>query len=161
MIRIGHGYDVHRFSQTPKPLIIGGVEVDPLLGVEAHSDGDVLIHALCDALLGAMALRDIGYHFPDTDHENKDKPSRFFLEKIMFLLSEKNYQVNNIDITIVAQKPKLANHIDQICQTLANIMKINQTSVNVKATTTERLGFVGREEGISAYAVCLIQKRAD
>ncbi|MCF6765378.1 2-C-methyl-D-erythritol 2,4-cyclodiphosphate synthase [Thiotrichales bacterium 19S3-7] len=160
MIRIGHGYDVHKFSQIPKPLILGAIEVDACLGVEAHSDGDVIIHALSDALLGALALRDIGYHFPDTDRNNKDKSSVFFLEEIMKLLKREAYQINNIDITVVAQKPKLSNHIDSICHRLAQIMDLKRNQVNVKATTTERLGFIGREEGIAVYAVCLIQKHS-
>ncbi|MCF6775109.1 2-C-methyl-D-erythritol 2,4-cyclodiphosphate synthase [Thiotrichales bacterium 19X7-9] len=159
MIRIGHGYDVHKFSQVPKPLILGGIEIDQVSGVEAHSDGDVIIHALCDALLGALALRDIGYHFPDTDVRNKNKSSSYFLAEIMQLLIKDNYKINNIDITVVAQKPKLSSHIEAICLYLAELMHIKRNQINVKATTTERLGFVGRKEGIAVYAVCLIQSQ--
>ncbi|MCF6767304.1 2-C-methyl-D-erythritol 2,4-cyclodiphosphate synthase [Thiotrichales bacterium 19S11-10] len=157
MIRIGHGYDVHRFSQTPKPLILAGIKVDEEMGVDAHSDGDVIIHALCDALLGAAALRDIGYHFPDTDEKHKGQSSHVFLETVMKLLVEKNYHINNIDITVVAQKPKLKNFISDMIESLAGIIRIKNDQINIKATTTEKLGFVGRVEGISAYAVCLIQ----
>lgn len=157
MIRIGHGYDVHKFSETPKPLILGGVEVDPLYGVEAHSDGDVVIHAICDALLGALALRDIGYHFPDTDEKNKNKDSTYFLSEIIKLLNEKNYKINNLDVTVILQKPKLAPFIESMRARLACVMQINLEQINVKATTTEKLGFVGRKEGIAVHSVCLIE----
>ncbi len=156
--RIGHGYDVHKFSSIPKPLYLAGLEVDPLMGVEAHSDGDVLLHALCDALLGAAALRDIGYHFPDTDTQYRNKNSSFFVVNILKKLQEQHYVIGNVDITVVAQQPKLSKFIPQMIDNLAKLLLLDKSNVNIKATTTEKLGFVGRREGIASYAVVLIYK---
>lgn len=154
-IRIGHGYDVHAFG--PGELItLGGVKISHIHGFVAHSDGDVLIHALCDALLGAAALGDIGQHFPDTDAEFENIDSRKLLRHVMELLKQRGYWVVNVDCTIVAQAPKLAPHIDQMRVLLASDLAITQSEVNVKATTTEKLGFVGRKEGVEAHAVVLI-----
>ncbi|MFC3150445.1 2-C-methyl-D-erythritol 2,4-cyclodiphosphate synthase [Litoribrevibacter euphylliae] len=154
-MRIGHGYDVHAFG--PGELItLGGVKISHIHGFVAHSDGDVLIHALCDALLGAAALGDIGQHFPDTDAEFENIDSRKLLRHVMELLKQRGYWVVNVDCTIVAQAPKLAPHIDQMRVLLASDLAITQSEVNVKATTTEKLGFVGRKEGVEAHAVVLI-----
>lgn len=155
-IRIGHGYDAHRF-QTGGRLILGGVEVPHHQGLLAHSDGDVVIHALCDALLGALALGDIGQHFPDNQENYKGIDSRILLRQVVALLHEQHYQVGNADLTIVAQSPKLAPFIDAMRHCLASDLRLNQSQVSVKATTTERMGFVGREEGIAAYAVVLLE----
>jgi len=154
-IRIGHGYDVHAFGEGDV-ITLGGVKISHSHGFIAHSDGDVLIHALCDALLGALALGDIGKHFPDTDAEFENIDSRKLLRHVMGLLQERGYWVVNVDCTIAAQAPKLAPHIDQMRVLLAEDMGITQGDVNVKATTTERLGFVGRKEGVEAHAVVLI-----
>ena len=161
MFRIGHGYDVHKFSSELKPLIIGGVVVDRTLGVEAHSDGDVLYHALCDALLGAIAQRDIGFHFPDIDDSNKNRNSADFIKYAQELIFKQGYSLSNLDITLVAQKPKLMNFIVNIQQSIATTLNIDVNQVNVKATTTEKLGFIGREEGIAAYAVVLLYKKSE
>jgi 2-C-methyl-D-erythritol 2,4-cyclodiphosphate synthase len=154
-MRVGHGYDVHRFKAGRK-LILGGVEITYELGLEAHSDGDVAIHALCDALLGAAALGDIGRHFSDQNTEFKDIDSRILLRRVYDLITQKGYQISNFDITIVAQAPKLAPYIDTMRDRLAADLKINPSQANVKATTTEKLGFSGRKEGIAAYAVVCI-----
>jgi 2-C-methyl-D-erythritol 2,4-cyclodiphosphate synthase len=154
-MRIGHGYDVHRFCAGRK-LILGGVEIPSEFGLEAHSDGDVAIHALCDALLGAAALGDIGRHFSDQQSEFKNIDSRILLRHVYDLITQKGYQVGNIDLTIVAQAPKLAPYIHTMCERLAEDLKIDLSQVNIKATTTEKLGFAGRKEGIAAYAVALI-----
>jgi 2-C-methyl-D-erythritol 2,4-cyclodiphosphate synthase len=155
-MRIGHGYDVHRF-QAGRKLILGGVEVPYELGVEAHSDGDVVLHALCDALLGAAALGDIGQHFPDTDAKFKNIDSRELLRHVMQLLHAKSYQVGNADITIVAQAPKLAPYLEKMCENIAADLQITRDQVNLKATTTEKMGFTGRKEGLAAYAVVLLK----
>jgi len=157
-MRIGHGFDVHQFAQD-RPLIIGGVNIPHHLGLAGHSDADVLLHAICDALLGAAGLGDIGRHFPETDHSYKNVDSRVLLRHVMGLLHEKNFVAINIDATIVAQQPKMAPHIDAMCRHIAEDVQIDQTQINVKATTTEKLGFTGREEGIAAHAVCLIDSR--
>ena len=154
-MRIGTGYDVHRLEEG-LPLWIGGVLVPHTHGLLGHSDADVLIHAVCDALLGAAALGDIGKHFPDTDPQYKGISSVKLLAHVGKLLKEKGYTVGNIDSTIVAQRPKLAPHIQQMRQTMADALGIDVEQMSVKATTTERLGFEGREEGISAQAVALI-----
>lgn len=155
MIRIGHGYDVHKFSQNRK-CIIGGVEIPYELGLLGHSDADVLLHAICDALLGAAALGDIGKHFPDNDNAFLNIDSRILLRKTVELLKEKGYKIGNIDATVIAQKPKMAPYIDQMRQNIAEDCGIRLEQVNIKATTEEGLGFTGALEGISAHAVCVI-----
>jgi 2-C-methyl-D-erythritol 2,4-cyclodiphosphate synthase len=154
--RIGHGFDVHKYSAEDKPLLLAGVEVHPTMGVEAHSDGDVLLHSLCDALLGSVALRDIGYHFPDTDVSNKNKDSAFFTGEILKKVQKKGYKIGNIDITVIAQEPKLLTYIPKMVGSLAKILSIGENDINIKATTTERLGFIGRVEGISVHSVVLV-----
>lgn len=154
-MRVGHGYDAHRFI-TGRPLILGGVEIPHDKGLEAHSDGDALIHAICDALLGAAALGDIGTYFPDTDKKFKNIDSRVLLRDVVKHLEEKNYRINNVDATIIAQAPKLLPHIPAMKNCLAKDMNINEDQLNVKATTTERMGFVGREEGVAVHVVSLI-----
>ena len=154
-MRIGHGYDVHRFKAGRK-LILGGVEIPYELGLDGHSDADVLIHAVMDALLGAAALRDIGYHFPDTDMAYKGADSRMLLRRVRQLLEEKGYRVGNIDATILAQKPKLKPHIPQMMENIAADLGVEPDRVNVKATTEEGLGFTGAMEGMAAHAVCII-----
>lgn len=155
-MRIGHGYDVHRLVEGRK-LILGGVEVPHTLGLLGHSDADVLTHAVMDALLGAAALGDIGRHFPDTDPAYKGADSLVLLDHVMALLEKAGWQVGNVDATILAQKPKLAPYIDQMRDNLARRMKVAPEQVNVKATTEEKLGFTGAEEGIAAHAVCLLE----
>ena len=155
-MRIGHGYDVHRLVNDRK-LIIGGVEIPFELGLLGHSDADVLLHAVCDALLGAAALGDIGKHFPDNDNAYKNIDSKILLQKTIELLNQKGYKISNIDATIIAQKPKLASFIPQMKEIIARLCNIDQNCVNVKATTEENLGFTGALEGISAHAVCLIE----
>lgn len=155
MFRIGQGYDVHRLVEG-RELWLCGVKVPHTLGLLGHSDADVAIHALCDALLGAMALGDIGKHFPDSDPRYKGIDSRILLGHVVGLIRSHGYDIGNVDVTIMAQKPKLAPFIQEMRQTLADTMDIDVDRVSVKATTTERLGFEGREEGVSASAVCLI-----
>ena len=155
-MRIGHGYDVHRFQEDRK-LFLGGVEIPHTKGLLGHSDADVLLHAVCDALLGAAALGDIGKLFPDNDNAYKDIDSKILLKKTVEIITQKGYKVSNIDCTVIAQKPKLAPYIDEMRHVIANICLVDIDLVNVKATTEEKLGFTGREEGISAHAVCLIQ----
>lgn len=157
-MRIGHGYDVHRLVEGRK-LILGGVEVPHTLGLLGHSDADVLTHAVMDALLGAAALGDIGRHFPDTDPAYKGADSLVLLDHVMALLEEAGWQVGNVDATILAQKPKLAPYISQMRDNLARRMKVAPEQVNVKATTEEKLGFTGAEEGIAAHAVCLLEPK--
>ena len=154
-MRIGHGYDVHRLVEGRK-LILGGVEVPHTLGLLGHSDADVLTHAVMDALLGAAALGDIGRHFPDTDPAYAGADSLKLLDHVVELLEKKGYQVGNVDATILAQKPKLAPYIEKMRDNLAARMKVEPDQVNVKATTEEKLGFTGAEEGIAAHAVCLL-----
>ena len=156
-MRIGHGYDVHRLVED-RQLIIGGVNIPYEKGLLGHSDADVLLHAVCDALLGAAALGDIGKHFPDNDQSFKNIDSRILLRKTVELLKEKGYKIENIDATVIAQKPKLAPHIPQMKQNIAEDCGIDSHCVNVKATTEEGLGFTGELLGISAHAVCLINK---
>ena len=155
MFRVGFGYDVHRLVEG-RELWLGGVRIDYAQGLLGHSDADVLVHAICDALLGAAGLRDIGYHFPDTAGEYKDIRSTILLSRTVALLKEKGYRVGNIDATVCAEQPKLNPHIPAMQRVLADVMGIAEGDVSIKATTTERLGFTGRQEGISAYAVCLI-----
>ena len=154
-MRIGHGYDVHRFKEGRK-LILGGVDIPWELGLDGHSDADVLIHAVMDALLGAAALRDIGYHFPDTDMAYKGADSRMLLRRVRELLEEKGYAVGNVDATVLAQKPKLKPHIPQMIANIAADLGVSPDQVNVKATTEEGLGFTGAMEGMAAHAVCII-----
>lgn len=156
-MRIGTGYDVHRLVAGRK-LMIGGVDVPFEQGLLGHSDADVLLHAICDALLGAAALGDIGRHFPDTAPKYKGISSLFLLEEVQRLLTEAGFRVNNIDATIVAEKPKMAPHIPAMVSNIAAAVKADRSMVNVKATTTEGLGFTGRNEGMAAYAVCTIKK---
>ncbi len=156
MIRIGHGYDVHKFAENRK-CIIGGVEIPCEKGLLGHSDADVLLHAICDALLGAAALGDIGKHFPDNDNAFLGIDSRILLRKTVALLGEKGFKIGNIDATIIAQKPKMANYIDTMRQNIADDCQINVSLVNIKATTEEGLGFTGALEGICAHAVCIIE----
>ncbi|MFC2096335.1 2-C-methyl-D-erythritol 2,4-cyclodiphosphate synthase [Bacteroidota bacterium] len=158
-LRIGYGYDVHKLAEG-KDLYLGGIKIPHSKGCVAHSDGDVLIHAICDALLGAAALRDIGYHFPDTDQEYKNIDSKILLQKTMNILSKEGYSLVNIDSTICLQKPKIKDHIPEMIKALAYLLETSEGNVSVKATTTEKLGFVGNEEGIAAHAVVLIQKLA-
>ncbi|MGD9930624.1 MAG: 2-C-methyl-D-erythritol 2,4-cyclodiphosphate synthase [Mangrovibacterium sp.] len=158
-IRVGFGYDVHSLAEG-ESLWLGGILVPHHKGTVAHSDGDVLIHAICDALLGAAKLRDIGFHFPDTSADFKNVDSKILLANVHDLIREKGYSVGNIDATIAAQKPKLKDFIPLMEETLAEVLNLDADAVSVKATTTERLGFEGREEGISAYAVVLIQKES-
>lgn len=154
-MRIGHGYDVHRLVEGRK-LILGGVEIPHTLGLLGHSDADVLTHAIMDALLGAAGLGDIGRHFPDTDNSFKDIDSQLLLKQVMELLREKHYEVVNFDATIIAQKPKLAPYLPKMVETLSGNMGISPSQINIKATTEEHLGFTGKEEGISAHCVALI-----
>ena len=156
MFRIGNGYDVHRLVEGRK-LILGGVDIPHSLGLDGHSDADVLCHALCDALLGACGSGDLGKYFPDTNNKWKDISSLVLLEKTGEVVAEHGYRVVNTDATIVAQQPKLAPHIESMVITIARTLKINPDQVNIKATTTEYLGFTGREEGIAAYTVVLLQ----
>lgn len=157
MIRVGQGYDVHRFGDGYF-VKLGGVEIPHTQGLVAHSDGDVLIHALCDALLGAAGLGDIGHHFPDTDEQYAGADSRELMREVRQLLDNEGYQINNVDATIIAQAPKIAPHIDAMKQVLAGVLAVEPAQVNVKATTTENLGFEGRQEGIAVHAVALIEK---
>ena len=157
MIRVGMGYDVHRFKDGGD-VILGGVKIDYEQGLEAHSDGDVVLHALCDALLGAAALGDIGKHFPDSDPEFKGADSRVLLRHVYSIVQNKGYQLVNADVTIIAQAPKMAPHIVAMCQNIADDLAVDIDCINVKATTTEKLGFEGRKEGIAVQAVVLIEK---
>jgi 2-C-methyl-D-erythritol 2,4-cyclodiphosphate synthase len=157
MLRVGFGYDMHQL-QKGRDLWIGGIKIDYHLGLKGHSDADVLIHAICDALLGAANLRDIGFHFPDTSDEYENIDSSILLRKTIKLLKDKGYSVNNIDSTICAEKPKLNPFIPAMQQRLSEVMGIDTDLISIKATTSEKMGFVGREEGITAYAVVLIEK---
>lgn len=155
MFRMGQGYDVHAFGEGQK-IVIGGVVIPHHRGLVAHSDGDVLLHALCDALLGAAALGDIGRHFPDTDASYKGANSRELLRLVVAKLKAEGYRVGNVDMTVIAQKPKMAPHIEHMVENIAADLQVPLNCVNVKATTTEKLGFTGREEGIAAEAVALL-----
>ncbi len=155
--RVGQGFDVHAFAEGRK-LILGGVEIPYHLGLAGHSDADVLIHAICDALLGAASLGDIGHHFPDTDPALKGVDSTILLARVVEALREKGFAIGNIDATVIAQKPKLATYIQPMRQRLAEVMAIDAEEINIKATTTEKLGFTGRGEGIAAQAAVLLQK---
>jgi 2-C-methyl-D-erythritol 2,4-cyclodiphosphate synthase len=157
MIRVGQGYDVHRFKDGGE-VILGGVKIPYEQGLEAHSDGDVVLHALCDALLGATALGDIGKHFPDTDPEFKGADSRVLLRHVYKIVQEKGYKLVNADITIIAQAPKMSPHTAAMCRNIADDLQADVDCINVKATTTEKLGFEGRKEGIAVQAIVLVEK---
>ena len=156
-IRVGFGFDVHRLVEG-RALWMGGIKIDHHLGLLGHSDADVLIHAICDALLGAANMRDIGYHFPDTSEETLNIDSKVLLKKTHDLIATKGYSLGNIDATICAERPKMNPHIPAMKRCLAEILRTDEDNISIKATTTERLGFTGREEGISAYATVLIAK---
>ena len=156
-IRVGFGYDVHALVPG-RELWLGGIKFEHELGLLGHSDADVLIHAICDALLGAANMRDIGYHFPDTAQEYKNVDSKILLARTVELIAGKGYRVGNIDATVCAERPKLKARIPEMQQVMADVMSIDVDDISIKATTTEKLGFTGREEGISAYAVVLIEK---
>ena len=156
-MRIGHGYDAHAFTKG-RPLILGGATIPHDSGLAAHSDGDAVIHALCDALLGAAALGDIGKYFPDSDKQFKNIDSRILLRKVTELLTKEGYKISNVDITVLAQVPKLAPYIDGMRKNIAEDLKTGIKNVSVKATTTECMGFVGRAEGIAVYAVALLEQ---
>jgi 2-C-methyl-D-erythritol 2,4-cyclodiphosphate synthase len=155
-MRVGHGYDAHRYI-AGRPLILGGVEIPYEKGLEAHSDGDAVIHAICDSLLGAAGLGDIGSYFPDTDKKFKNIDSRILLREVLAQIKEKSLEIGNIDVTILAQAPKMASHIAAMKSILADDLNVDSTSINIKATTTEKMGFIGRLEGIAVYAVCLLE----
>ena len=156
-IRVGFGFDVHQLVPN-RELWLGGIQFEHELGLLGHSDADVLIHAICDALLGAANMRDIGYHFPDNAGEFKNIDSKILLAKTVDLIATKGYQVGNVDATVCAERPKLKARIPEMQEVLAKLMKVEVDDVSIKATTTEKLGFTGREEGISAYATVLIEK---
>ncbi len=157
MIRVGMGYDVHQLVPN-RDLWMGGIKIEHELGLLGHSDADVLLHAVCDAILGAANMRDIGYHFPDTAAETDGMDSKIILRKTIELIATKGYHLVNIDATICAEKPKMNPHIPQMQQTMAEVIGCDVDAISIKATTTEKLGFTGRQEGISAYAVALIEK---
>lgn len=156
-VRVGFGFDVHRFKDG-RPCILGGVEIPNSFGPDGHSDADVLIHAICDALLGAAGMRDIGFHFPDTDASFKSIDSKILLAKVVALLHENGYSIGNIDSTLVLERPRVNPHVEQMKITLASVLAIDVSDISIKATTNEKLGFIGREEGLTAYAVALISK---
>lgn len=158
-MRIGFGYDVHALAEG-RELWLGGIRIEHSVGLLGHSDADVLIHAVCDALLGAANMRDIGYHFPDHAGEYKDIDSKILLRRTMELLRDAGYELGNIDATIAAEQPKLNPHIPAMQQTMAEVMGVSTDALSIKATTSEKLGFVGRREGIAAYAVALITRKA-
>lgn len=157
-IRVGFGYDVHRLADN-RDLWLGGIKIEHSQGLLGHSDADVLIHAICDAILGAANLRDIGFHFPDTAGEYKDIDSKILLKKTLEVITEKGYSIGNIDATICAERPKINPHIPQMQKVMAEILEISADDISIKATTSEKMGFVGREEGFAAYAVALIEKK--
>ena len=157
MIRVGMGYDVHQLV-SGRDLWMGGIKIEHTMGLLGHSDADVLIHAICDAILGAANMRDIGFHFPDTSSETEGMDSKIILRKTIELIATKGYRLVNIDATICAQRPKMNPHIPAMQQCMADVFDTDPDNISIKATTTERLGFTGREEGISAYAVALIEK---
>mgnify|MGYP000599136648 FL=1 len=156
-IRVGFGFDVHQLVEG-RELWLGGILLEHTKGLLGHSDADVLLHAVCDALLGAANMRDIGYHFPDSDDKYSGADSKILLKSVMQKIKEGGYSVGNVDITICLEKPKLKDHIFEMQQCIASVMEVGEDCVSVKATTTERLGFTGREEGIAAYAVALLEK---
>ncbi|MBS6609968.1 MULTISPECIES: 2-C-methyl-D-erythritol 2,4-cyclodiphosphate synthase [Peptoniphilus] len=156
-MRIGIGYDVHKLVENRK-LIIGGVNIPYGKGLLGHSDADVLIHAIMDSILGALALKDIGYHFPDSDNEYKNIDSKILLKRVFKIMKENNFKIGNIDSVIACEKPKLAPYIDSMRKVIADILNTDVENISIKATTTEKMGFVGREEGISAEAICLLER---
>jgi 2-C-methyl-D-erythritol 2,4-cyclodiphosphate synthase len=156
-VRVGFGFDVHQLKDG-NPLWLGGIQLQHTKGAVGHSDADVLIHAICDALLGAAGMRDIGFHFPDTSPEFKGIDSKILLKRVMELLSGEGYAVGNVDCTLVLEKPKINPHIEEMRKTLAAILNVETGDIAIKATTNEKMGYVGREEGVCAYAVALIQK---
>jgi 2-C-methyl-D-erythritol 2,4-cyclodiphosphate synthase len=156
-IRIGHGYDVHRLVEGRK-LMLGGVTIPFARGLDGHSDADVLLHALCDALLGSLSLGDLGIHFPDTDPRYKDSDSLELLKRVLNMVKEKGFSIGNIDATVIAEQPKISGYIDQMKDTIAHTTGIDREQISIKATTTEGLGFVGRGEGIAAHAVVLVER---
>jgi len=156
-MRVGLGYDVHQLVEG-RPLWLGGIRIEHELGLLGHSDADVLVHAICDALLGAANMRDIGFHFPDNSEATLGIDSKVLLRETVALIATKGYHVVNVDATVCAQRPKLSPHVPLMQATLSEVMGVDADCVSIKATTTERLGFTGREEGISAYAVCLIDR---
>lgn len=156
-IKVGFGYDVHQLK-AGRPCILGGVTFDSPVGPDGHSDADVLLHAICDAILGAAGLRDIGYHFPNTDASFKNADSRELLKQVMVLIKEKGYTVGNVDATLISETPKISPKIDEMKASIASLCQIGKDDVGVKATTAEKMGFVGRGEGIEAHAVVLISK---
>ncbi len=160
MMRIGHGFDVHKFGGSG-PIVLAGIEIPFEQGFIAHSDGDVAIHALCDAILGALCLADIGNHFPDTDGQYENISSRILLRHVVKLMTDKGYELGNADITIVAQAPKIAPHLLMMRECLADDLHCELDQINVKATTTEKLGYVGRKEGVSVHAVVLLMKKVN
>ena len=157
MIRVGMGYDVHQLVEG-RDLWMGGIKLEHTMGLLGHSDADVLIHAICDAILGAANMRDIGFHFPDTSAETEGMDSKIILRKTIELIAKKGYRLGNIDATICAEKPKMNPHIPAMQQCMAEVIGCDPDQISIKATTTEKLGFTGRQEGISAYAVALIEK---
>ena len=159
MFRVGFGFDTHKLCEGRR-LVLGGVHIPYIYGCEGHSDADVLIHAICDALLGASNMRDIGFHFPDTDLTLKNIDSTILLQKVHRMIEEKQWKIENIDCTIVAQQPKLSPYIPQIQQRLAKLLVLDENCVSIKAKTSEKLGFIGREEGMSAYSIALLTKEA-
>ncbi len=156
-IRVGYGYDVHRLV-AGRELWLGGIRLDHPMGLLGHSDADVLIHAICDAILGAANMRDIGYHFPDNSAEYHNIDSKILLRKTVELVAMKGYRIGNVDATVCAERPKLNPHIPEMQETLAQVMGIDADDISIKATTTEKLGFTGREEGMSAHAVALLER---
>lgn len=156
-IRIGHGFDVHRFTKGDH-VVLGGVKIPHIQGLEAHSDGDVLVHAVCDALLGAVAAGDIGRHFPDTDSQYTNIDSCLLLEKVYQRVAEQGFCLGNLDVTVIAQAPVLSAHIPSMTKRLAEVMGVLANQINIKATTTEQLGYLGREEGIAAHSVVIVHK---
>lgn len=156
-VRVGFGFDVHQLKEG-KDLWLGGIKISHTKGAVGHSDADVLIHAICDALLGAAGLRDIGFHFPDTSSEFKGIDSKILLDRVNQLLKKEDYSIGNIDCTLVLEQPKINPHIDEMKKNLSSILNVEVNDIGIKATTNEKLGYVGREEGVCAYAVALIQK---
>ena len=157
MIRVGMGFDVHKLVED-RDLWLGGIKIGHSMGLQGHSDADVLLHAVSDALLGAANMRDIGFHFPDTSAKTLDMDSKIILQRVVELIGEKGYKVVNIDATICAERPKINPHVPAMKTCISAVMGIDEDQISIKATTTERLGFTGREEGMAAYAVCLIEK---
>lgn len=155
-VRIGHGYDVHRFGDSGDHIILGGVKIPHDHGLEAHSDGDVLIHAVCDALLGAIAAGDIGQHFPDSDSQYENIDSCILLQKVYEKVKQSGYELANADISVIAQAPVLHPYMQSMCERLSQVLNVSKEQINIKATTTEKLGYLGRKEGIAAHAVVLI-----